>query len=60
MLIMFCAELIIPKILEIEFKFEPEIVKTGTFIQNLNLGFLFYNFFINLLSHFRKTGYPWE
>ena len=54
--------LIIPKnTVEIEFKFEPEIVKTGTFIQNLNLGFfILITSLLTYFLHFRKTGYPWE
>ena len=54
--------LIIPKnTTEIEFKFEPEIVKTGTFLQNLNLGFfVFITSLLTYFQHFRKTGFPWE
>jgi len=54
--------LIIPKnTTEIEFKFEPEIVKTGTFLQNLNLGFfVFITSLLTFFQHFRKTGFPWE
>ena len=54
--------LIIPKnTVEIEFKFEPEIVKTGTFIQNLNLGFfILTTSLLTYFLHIRKTGYPWE
>ena len=53
---------IIPKnTTEIEFKFEPEIVKTGTFLQNLNLGFfVFITSLLTYFQHFRKTGFPWE
>ena len=57
--------LIIPKnTTEIEFKFEPEIVKTGTFLQNLNLGF--FVFITSLLTYFQHLekqdfhGNSWE
>ena len=42
---------------EIKFKFEPDIVKTGTFLQNLNLGFfVLITSLLIYFQYFRKTG----